>query len=104
MEPIELYAKDFDNNGSIDPILCSYINGQNYPVFSKDDLLGQLSMLKSKYVNYSHYANQQISDIFSEEELELEGATILKVINFATSYDMRRNERRGTNMVEMELL
>ena len=84
MEPIELYVKDFDNNGSIDPILCSYINGQSYPVFSKDDLLGQLSMLKGKYVNYSDYANQQISDIFSEEELK--GATILKVVNFATSY------------------
>lgn len=83
-EPVEIYVKDFDNNGSIDPILCSYINGQSYPVFSKDDLLGQLSMLKSKYVKYSEYADEQISDIFTEEELK--GATKFKAVNFATSY------------------
>jgi len=84
MEPVEIYAKDFDNNGSIDPILCSYIDGHSYPVFSKDDLLGQLSMLKSKYVKYSEYATEQISDIFSKEELE--GATILKASTFSSSY------------------
>jgi hypothetical protein len=69
-EPITLYAKDFDNNGSIDPILCSYYNGESYPVFSKDDISNQLNFLKSKYVNYSQYANKRISDIFSSSELK----------------------------------
>jgi len=83
-EPVELYFKDFDNNGSIDPILCSYIMGESHPVFSKDDLLGQLSGLKSRYVNYSDYADQKITDIFTAEELA--DAQILDAKNFATSY------------------
>jgi hypothetical protein len=83
-EPAELYFKDFDNNGSLDPILCSYVMGESYPVFSKDDLVGQLSGLKNRYVNYSDYANQKITDIFTPEELA--DAQVLQSKNFATSY------------------
>ncbi len=83
-EPVSIYAKDFDSNGSIDPILCSFIMGENYPVFSKDDLLGQLNGLKSRYINYSDYADQKITDVFTSEELE--GATVLKAVNFSSSY------------------
>ena len=83
-EPVKIYYKDFDGNGSLDPILTSYILGESYPVFSKDDLLGQLSGLKRKYVNYSDYADQKITDIFTSEELA--GAQVLEAKNFATSY------------------
>ncbi|MCL6265450.1 VCBS repeat-containing protein [Flagellimonas myxillae] len=83
-EPVQLYAKDFDDNGAIDPILCSYLMGESYPVFSKDDLVEQLNGLKPKYVNYSDYATQKITDIFTPEELE--GAYVLEANNFATSY------------------
>lgn len=90
-EPVQIYYKDFDNNGSLDPILTSYIMGESYPVFSKDDLLGQLSGLKRKYVNYSDYADQKITDIFTSEELS--DAQILEANNFATSYI----ENQGNN-------
>ncbi len=83
-EPVRIYYKDFDNNGSLDPILTSYVMGESYPVFSKDDLLGQLSGLKRKYVNYSDYADQKITDIFTSEELS--DAKILEAKSFATSY------------------
>lgn len=83
-EPVQLYVNDFDKNGSLDPILCSYIQGENYPVFSKDDLVGQLSGLKNKYVNYSDYANQKITDIFTEAELA--EASLLEAKTFTTSY------------------
>ncbi|WP_199913359.1 VCBS repeat-containing protein [Flagellimonas amoyensis] len=82
--PLEIYAKDFDGNGSIDPILCSYFDGRRYPVFSKDDLVEQLSMLKSRYVNYSDYADQQLTDIFPQDVLNT--ALVLKAVNFHSSY------------------
>ncbi len=82
-EPVELYAKDFDNNGSLDPVLCSYVMGESYPVFSKDDLVGQLNGLKGRYVNYADYAEQKITDIFTKEELR--DALRLKATTFATS-------------------
>ena len=83
-EPVGLYTKDFDNNGSLDPIMTSYNMGAEFPVFSKDDMVGQLSGLKGKYLNYSDYASAKITDVFSPEELK--GATVLKAKNFNTSY------------------
>jgi hypothetical protein len=83
-EPVELYVKDFDGNGSLDPIMCSYILGESYPVFSKDDLVGQLSGLKTRYNNYSDYSNQKITDIFTSEDLS--DATVLRASTFASSY------------------
>ncbi|WP_420400188.1 VCBS repeat-containing protein [Flagellimonas sp.] len=91
-EPVQLYAKDFDDNGAIDPILCSYLMGESYPVFSKDDLVEQLNGLKAKYVNYSDYATQKITDIFSPEELE--DAYLLEANNFSTSYMENLGEGR----------
>lgn len=83
-EPVELYVKDFDANGSLDPIMCSYILGESYPVFSKDDLVGQLNGLKAKYTSYEEYSDQKITDIFTAKELS--GATVFKANNFASSY------------------
>ena len=83
-EPVTLYTKDFDSNGSLDPILCSYNLGEEFPVFSKDDMVGQLSGLKGKYLNYSDYASAKITDVLSPEELK--GAMVLKAKNFNTSY------------------
>ncbi|MCP9767688.1 RNA-binding protein [Lacihabitans sp. LS3-19] len=83
-EPVSLYAKDFDNNGTLDPILCAYNNGENYPVFSKDDISMQLSYLKSRFVNYSEYANQKITEVFKSDELK--DALELKAYTFSTSY------------------
>ncbi len=68
-EPIQLYFKDFDQNGSVDPLFCSYIQGTSYPYITRDELLGQLSGLRSKFTTYDSYANATISDIFSQEEL-----------------------------------
>ena len=46
-QPVSIYAKDYDNNGSVDPILSCYDEGKNYPVFSKDDIQQQLTILKT---------------------------------------------------------
>ncbi|MDW3652571.1 MAG: VCBS repeat-containing protein [Bacteroidia bacterium] len=83
-EPVELYYKDFDQNSAIDPILCYYIEGKSYPMVSKDDLLAQLPMLKSRYVRYQDYADQQFQDIFTEEERK--DAGYLKAVELRSIY------------------
>ena len=83
-EPATLYAKDFDENGSVDPILCYYIQGKSYPMPSKDDLLMQLPHLKNKYVKYEQYADAGITDIFSQEELE--DVDRFEAFQFSTAY------------------
>jgi len=68
-EPAELYFKDFDNNGSVDPIFCFYIQGETYPYITRDELLGQLVSLRSRYTSYESYARATINDVFTTEEL-----------------------------------
>ena len=51
--PICIFAKDYDKNGSVDPILSCYDEGKNYPVFSKDDIQQQLTILKNRFVRYN---------------------------------------------------
>lgn len=69
-EPVELVCKDFDNNGSIDPILCFYIQGKSYPYVSRDELLDQLYPLRRKFTSYKSYADAVIDEVFSSDELK----------------------------------
>lgn len=69
-EPLQIYYKDFDDNGSIDPIFCYYIDGVSYPAASRDDLMDQLPSLKNKFLEYHKYANATIKDLFTSEQLK----------------------------------
>ncbi|MBN9381969.1 MAG: VCBS repeat-containing protein [Chitinophagaceae bacterium] len=69
-EPLTLYYKDFDNNGSIDPVFCYFIDGKSYPAASRDDLTTQLPGLKKKFLAYHDYANATIHDLFDAEQLK----------------------------------
>ncbi|MGB2313311.1 MAG: VCBS repeat-containing protein [Flavobacteriaceae bacterium] len=62
--PIGIFAKDYDKNGSVDPILSCYDEGKNYPVFSKDDIQQQLTILKNRFVRYNEYADLTIDQIY----------------------------------------
>ncbi len=83
-EPMTLYSKDFDDNGSIDPLLCYYIAGVSYPAAPLDDLIHQLPILKKKFLEYKQYSVATINDIFSPEQLK--DAAFLKAETMQTSY------------------
>jgi hypothetical protein len=68
--PLTLIAKDFDGNGSLDPLMCYYYKGKLYPYVGKDAIIGQIPRLKKKYVRYAPYAVATIQDIFTKSELE----------------------------------
>jgi hypothetical protein len=83
-EPMTLYYKDFDNNGSIDPVFCYYIDGTSYPAASLDDISDQLPSLKKKFLNYKDYATATIQDLFTADQLK--DAQILKAEMMQTIY------------------
>ena len=83
-EPATIYAKDFDNNGSIDAVMCYYIQGTSYPFYAKDDLQDQMPFIEKKYPTYESYTSQKITDIFSADELS--DALVLKASVLQTSY------------------
>ncbi|RRB04710.1 VCBS repeat-containing protein [Larkinella rosea] len=69
-EPAELFYKDFDDNGSVDPIMCFYIQGKSYPYVTRDELLDQMSIMRPRFPDYSSYADATMKTIFSEDELK----------------------------------
>jgi enediyne biosynthesis protein E4 len=69
-EPVEMYLNDFDNNGSLDQVICSYQNGISYPVASLDELSSQISGLDKKYPHYSDYGGKTVKDIFGKNAVD----------------------------------
>lgn len=90
--PATVTFKDFDGNGSVDPIWCYDIQGKSYPAFSRDEILDQLPGLRKKFVTYADYAKATLHDIFSEKELE--GSTTLQGVWFETTLFL--NNGNGT--------
>jgi enediyne biosynthesis protein E4 len=68
-EPADLYFTDFDQNGSVDPLLCFYIQGKSYPYVTRDELLEQLGSFRSRFNTYQSYSDVSLSDIFKKDEL-----------------------------------
>jgi hypothetical protein len=83
-EPAELFYKDFDDNGAVDPILCFYIQGKSYPYVTRDELLDQLSIMRPRFPDYSSYADVTMKQIFTEEELK--DANRLEANHLKTTY------------------
>lgn len=97
-EPLGIYYKDFDQNGSIDPILCYFINGISYPIASRDDLTDQLPFLRKKFLEYNSYADATINDIFTPEQLK--DADKLNASLLTTVY-LENNGNKGFKMHQL---
>ncbi|MGN6295492.1 MAG: VCBS repeat-containing protein [Ginsengibacter sp.] len=69
-EHAELFYKDFDNNGTVDPIFCYYNQHKSYPFVTRDELITQIPTMSSRFQTYKSYADATIKDIFSDEELQ----------------------------------
>jgi hypothetical protein len=68
-EPMTIWVADWDDNGSIDPLFCYYIQGKSYPMASRDELLDQIVPLRKKFVHYKDYADARLEDIFPKNKL-----------------------------------
>jgi hypothetical protein len=69
-EPVEMYLNDFDNNGSIDQIICSYEDGISYPVASVDELDAQIPGFKNKFPAYSDFGGKTIKVLFDKSIID----------------------------------
>lgn len=76
-KPFTILYKDFDKNGTIDPIAFAYFK-QSYtdttyasvPINFGGDLFGQSPLFRSKFNLYKEYANTTQHTLLSKEELE----------------------------------
>ncbi|MBN7812719.1 VCBS repeat-containing protein [Algoriphagus sp. H41] len=72
--PLKIYAKDFDNNGSVDPVTFAFYKDKqggafnSFPSHFWDDLNGQSPMFRRKFERYKYYALSTEQSFFTEEE------------------------------------
>ncbi|MBC9794936.1 VCBS repeat-containing protein [Sinomicrobium weinanense] len=90
-QPIRLVYKDFDNNGSIDPVLTLYRMGKEVFAYSRDELIGQIASIKKKYPDYKSFSASSPKDFFSHEQLL--GTDTLKINTLETIY--LQNDGKG---------
>ena len=82
--PVSVYAKDYDKNGRIDPILCHFLNGTEYIVHARDDINMQMTAMKARFKDYTAYAEAPFKDAFLEDEIK--DAYVLKCETFSSVY------------------
>lgn len=83
-EPLCIYAKDYDKDGRVDPIICYYNDGENYISHTRDKLIEQINAMRGRFQTYQSYAEKTFEESFLPEELE--DAYIVKSHVFESSY------------------
>jgi enediyne biosynthesis protein E4 len=83
-EPLCIYAKDYDKNGSLDPLMTYYVHGNKYLVHARDELISQISVMRQRFKKYQDYASVTFEESFLPSELE--GAYVTCSERLETSY------------------
>ncbi len=68
-QPMRIIAKDFDMNGTLDPICSYYVQGRSHPIYHRNLMLSQLPFLRNRFKLYEDYARATMSDFFNEEQM-----------------------------------
>ena len=99
-EPVELFYGDFDDNGFIDPILCYFIQGNSWPMATRDEITDQIVSLRQKFPNYDTYADAKLSDILTEEQRKR--ASVLKATELHTIWLENKNGKYWKRALPIE--
>ena len=67
-KPATMFFNDFDENGSVDPILTYYVMSNSFPYPSRDELVEQLPGFKRRFKDYASYSGASLDKILTETE------------------------------------
>ncbi|AXT62745.1 CRTAC1 family protein [Aquimarina sp. AD10] len=79
---LKMYINDFDNNGAIEQIFTTSVNGEDVPVHLKRELTNQVPILKKKNLRFAAYAKKTIHELFPAKKIE---RTIKKSVGISES-------------------
>jgi enediyne biosynthesis protein E4 len=88
-QPVNLYAKDFNNDGFFDAIPTVYYKDlddkpKEFPYNTRDDLAKQFVQTRQRFQNYAKFSEATINEILKPEELK--DALVLKANWMKSSY------------------
>lgn len=87
--PAQVYAADFDKNGSMDAIPVLYLKDENgkrqpFTAHTRDELVEQLPVLKKSNLKYSDFGGSTFDELFPASVLKK--SLRLEANNFTTGY------------------
>ena len=89
--PLKVFAKDFDGNGSVDPVIACYMREtmddtvrKLFPVHFWDEMNQQSPAFRRKFTRYKEFGSATLEGLLSPAELN--GALVLEANNMSTSY------------------
>lgn len=91
--PLRVYAKDFDGNGSIDPILSCYFKSpegamKEYPVHFWDELYGQSPLFRNQFSRYRQYGMTTLEELLKPYDRE---GMMTFTVNYSSSSYIQNN-------------
>lgn len=83
-EPLRLFLNDFDNNGTIEPVVTYFYKGKETVLASKDELAKQMPFINKKFLSYRDFSKAEIKNLFPPDKLK--SAEKKEVYELASSY------------------
>ena len=83
-EPLCIYAKDFNKDERIDPVMCYYVQGKNFIYPTRDEMISQIAAMRIRFPSYKDFATVTFEETFSKEELS--DALVLKTECLESSF------------------
>ena len=68
--PIKLWMNDFDGNGYMDKVLSYVVNGKDFPVIMKRDMVKEMPILKKDVLKHHDYAKKTIQELFPSDKIK----------------------------------
>lgn len=89
--PLKCYAKDFDGNGSVDPVMACYMRvsmdskeRKLFPIHFWEEMNSQSPKFRKKFARFKAFSKASMDNLFTEDEMK--GVTIHEANQMASSY------------------
>ena len=79
-QPMSITYGDFNQDGVLDPILSYYVQGKTYPNATRDEIFDQIPSLQKKFSRYEAYADAQLKDLFTADQLAKAGVVEISTL------------------------
>ncbi|RZS95492.1 VCBS repeat protein [Cecembia calidifontis] len=93
--PLKMWVKDLDNNGSLDQVIAYPLDHQYFTLANRDELVKRLPSLKKDFVRNSDFAGKTVEQIFSR--ISLQGSYYFEAGEFASQVWLNKNGKFEKN-------
>ncbi len=96
--PLRMYYGDFDENGVKETAVAYNLNGDYYPLNTKDELAGQMNVISKRFKDHKSMAGQLIEDVLTPKSIK--NASVFEVDKLASGY-LKNVDGNFTSFVEL---